>query len=161
MILRTHLVIPDTQCKPNTPTKHLSWVGKYIVDYKPDVVVHLGDHWDMASLSSYSSKKELEGARYNEDIQAGNDGLDALMEPLRKFNKRKRKHKEKQWRPRLVLLRGNHEERILRYVGDHPGLESKFGYHEFNDDEWEVHDFLEPVLIDGITYSHYFYNHRS
>ena len=46
-----HLVIPDTQCKPGHSFEHLEWAGQYAVKTKPDVIVHLGDHWDMPSLS--------------------------------------------------------------------------------------------------------------
>ena len=42
----SHLVIPDTQAKVGAPTKHLEWIGRYILDRRPDVVVHLGDHWE-------------------------------------------------------------------------------------------------------------------
>ena len=47
-----HLVIPDTQVKPDFHIEHLEWAGQYAVDKKPDVIVHLGDHWDMPSLST-------------------------------------------------------------------------------------------------------------
>jgi len=48
-----HLVIPDTQVKPEHSVKHLRWAGQYAADKKPDVIIHIGDHWDMPSLSSY------------------------------------------------------------------------------------------------------------
>ena len=33
--MRTHLVIPDTQVKLNTPVDHLDWIGRYIVEMQP------------------------------------------------------------------------------------------------------------------------------
>ena len=45
----THLMIPDTQCKPNIDMSYLSWVGQYIVEKRPEVIVHIGDHADMPS----------------------------------------------------------------------------------------------------------------
>ena len=48
-----HLIIPDTQIKPDANYDHMTWAGHYAVKMKPDVIVHLGDHWDMPSLSSY------------------------------------------------------------------------------------------------------------
>jgi hypothetical protein len=44
-------VIPDTQLRPGVPLDHLDWEAIHY--YRPDVVVHLGGHWDMGSLSSY------------------------------------------------------------------------------------------------------------
>ena len=57
-----HLVIPDTQVKPEHSVKHLRWAGKYAAEKKPDVIIHIGDHWDMPSLSSYDvGKRSFEG----------------------------------------------------------------------------------------------------
>ena len=41
---KRHFVIPDTQVKKGVPIDHMAWIGAAIRDYKPDVVVHLGDH---------------------------------------------------------------------------------------------------------------------
>lgn len=160
---RKHLVIPDTQVRPGVPTRHLRWIGHYIVEKKPDVVVHLGDHWDFPSLSSYSRRLELEGARVKADIEAGNDALAELMAPLDEYNEVKKRNKDKQYRPRLVMLRGNHEERLTRAVADNPQFQGLIGEHSFNDRAlgWEAHKFLEPVTIDGVVYAHYFYQPMS
>ena len=77
----THVVLPDTQVKAGVPTDHLRWIGRYIWDQfhdKPNVkIIHLGDHWDMPSLSSWDApgSKDMEGRRYMEDVEAGNEGI--------------------------------------------------------------------------------------
>ena len=48
-----HLIIPDTQVKPNSPTDHLRWAGLYAAEKKPDVIVMIGDFFDMESLSAF------------------------------------------------------------------------------------------------------------
>lgn len=158
------LVIPDTQVKPVAPMEHLTWAGQYIVDKRPDVVVHLGDHWDLPSLSSYDKgKRSFEGRRVTQDVEAGNLGLQMLTQPLLDLQERQRRNKEKLYSPRRVLLRGNHEERLLRAANDQAELDGVLGYHLFNDVElgWEVHDFLVPVNINDVSFSHYFYNPMS
>lgn len=158
---RTHLVIPDTQCKPGVPLEHLLWLSDYIVDKQPDVIIHLGDHWDMPSLSVYDNgTKKGEGRNYQQDIRAGNLGMDLIMRHVNEYNAGRRKLKEKQYRPRLVFCLGNHEERIMRHVNAHAILDGSIGYHHFNllDHGWEVHDFLHVVKVDGIAYTHYFAN---
>ena len=158
---KTHFIIPDTQCKPGLTYEHLTAAGNYILAKRPDVIVHLGDHWDMPSLSDYDKgKKSYEGRRYKADIEAGNKGMDALMAPIEKYNNRQRKNKKPIYKPRKVFLTGNHEQRIQRVVERDAILEGAIGYHDFNLEkyEWEVYDFLEIVEIDGISYSHYFYN---
>ena len=154
-----HLVIPDTQAEPGREDEHMTWAGKYAVEMKPDVIVHLGDHWNMGSLSSYDKGKgSMEGKRYRKDIEAGNTAMDKLMAPILKEQKRLRKNKEKVWKPRLVFTLGNHEERIERAVNDNIQLADLISYDDFNLDNygWEVHPFLEVVVIDGVAYSHYF-----
>lgn len=159
----THLVIPDTQSKPGTPSEHLAWIGEYIIDRKPDVVVHLGDHWDMPSLSSYDrGKRASEGRRYSEDVQKGNDDLALLTAPLwahqASIRARRPLRRHEQYTPRLVLLRGNHEYRIERALEDAAVWDGKIGFDDLESPGWEVHDFREVVCIDGVYYSHYFYN---
>lgn len=154
-----HIVIPDTQCKPGVPLDHLTWAGKYIVDKRPDTVIMIGDFADMESLSSYDvGRKSFEGRRYVLDIETAHAAMGLLMAPLREFNDKAKANKEKQYRPRLVLTLGNHEDRITRAVNSDPKLEgvlklSDLGYESFG---WEVYPYLEPVVIDGVAYCHYF-----
>jgi hypothetical protein len=144
----THLIVPDTQCKPGVPLDHLLWAGKYIRERKPDVVIHLGDHWDFESLSSYDKgKKSFEGRRFLADVEAGNEGLRLLEKGMGSFRPK-----------RKILLRGNHEDRLSRLLELEPYLEGTIGFHQLNDVElgWEVVPFLTPIEVDGITYSHFF-----
>lgn len=154
-----HLIIPDTQCKPGHSFEHLDWAGKYAAKTKPDVIVHLGDHWDMPSLSVYDvGKKSFEGRTYNHDIKAGNKAMDTFMKPIIEEQKRQRVNKKKVWKPKKVFLIGNHEERIARAIESDRKLEGLIGYNDFNLKKynWEVHDFLDVTVINGIAYSHYF-----
>lgn len=151
------LVIPDTQVRPGVSTSYLSDIGKYIVTKKPDVVVHLGDHWDMPSLSSYDfGKRQYEGRRYKADIEAGNNGMIELLSPLFRYNDQQYRNKKKAYQPRLVFLMGNHEQRIQRVIDSDPKLEGIIGYQDLALQDWEVHNYLEVVEIEGIAFSHYF-----
>lgn len=156
-----HLVIPDTQIGPGAPTQHLRWIGQYIVDQfasRPLKIIHLGDHWDMPSLSSYDRKggSLMEGRRVITDIEAGNEAFKLLTEPLRKLNRKRQR--QYLWTPELHLLRGNHENRIVRAVEQDAQLEGFLSLDLLKSPEWTVHDFLEPVRLDGVVYSHYLYN---
>lgn len=150
-------VIPDTQVKPGVDTKYLENIGKYILEKKPDVIVHMGDHWDMPSLSSYDvGKKAFEGRRYKNDIEAGNLGMTSLMKPLNDYNERARANHKPRYTPRKVFLMGNHENRINRAVNSDPKLEGTIGVEDLYLQGWETYDFLEVALIGGIAFSHYF-----
>lgn len=155
-----HFIIPDTQCRPGDDFSYLTWVGKYICDQRPDVIIHLGDHADMPSLSTHDQKgsRYFEGQRYNKDIQAAHDGMKALLEPITALQKKQKSDKHKVYKPRMVFLMGNHENRIDRAVNNNPTLEGLISTADLEYDVygWEVHDFLKPVVIDGVVYSHYF-----
>src|SRR5258705_11773738 len=91
-----HLVIPDTQVKVGVPLDHLGWAGQYIVDKKPDVIIHIGDFADMESLSQYDvGKKSFEGKRYKKDIEVVHKAMSLLLEPLYKYNENEKKHGRK------------------------------------------------------------------
>ena len=152
---RMHIVIPDCQVKSGVPTEHLEWIGNYIVEKKPDVVICIGDFADMPSLSRYDDGKlQGEGRRYVKDIAAVRAGMERLMTPIQDYNRTA----IEQYRPDLHLTMGNHEYRIIREVEENPKYEGRFNYADlsYEDFGWTVHDFLKVVELDGIEYSHYF-----
>ena len=153
---RMHLVIPDVQSKPGVQNDHLEWVGNYIVEKKPDVIVCIGDFWDFPSLCMYDKGKiDFEGRRYVNDIKAGRVAMERLLAPIEEYN---RTAKEK-YTPRKVFTLGNHEIRLVRVVDNNPEFHGKFELSDMGiveDYGWEMHDFLKVVDIDGIEYSHYF-----
>jgi hypothetical protein len=154
-----HLVIPDVQQKPGGCTKHLTWAGMYAVEKQPDVIICIGDFWDMPSLSVYDvGKKGFEGRKYTDDIAAGRKAMDAFLAPIIAFNKKAKESKKKRYRPRLVFTLGNHEQRIERAIESDRKLEGLLSYDDFEleKDGWELYDYLEPVVVDGVAYSHFF-----
>lgn len=152
------LVIPDTQVKPGINLAYLERIGHYIVDKQPDCVVHLGDLSDMPSLSSYDiGKKSFEGRRYIDDTAASKEGNALLWKPLEQYNSRQRKNGKKLYNPQRELLLGNHENRIDRAIEGDAKLEGvlstkDLGYEKY----WNVHPFLDIVVIEGVAFSHYF-----
>jgi len=154
-----HLIIPDTQVKPGHPIDHLRWAGQYAADKKPDVIVMIGDFWDMESLSSFDvGTKGYEGRRYLADIEAGIAAMEAFLEPIRIEQQRLVTNKHKRWNPRMVFTLGNHENRIARAANADPKLDGLIGFHDLKLEEmgWEVYGFLECCVIDNIAFQHYF-----
>jgi len=158
----THLVIPDCQVKEGVPLEHLAWVGQYIVDKKPDVIINIGDFADMPSLSSYDKgKASFEGRRYTKDIAAAKEAMDILLKPLREYNKKAAQYHKQRYKPRMVLTLGNHEHRIARAAENQSELEGLIHSDDLPYEDWEVIPFLVPVEIDGVYYAHYFVNPNS
>ncbi len=143
------LCLPDTQCSKGDPVKHFEWAAEAINEYKPDIVVHLGDHWDFQSLSSYDAPGSLkmEGSRIEDDIEAGNATMRILNERIT--------HKCEK-----ILLRGNHESRLNKAINKDPRLAGTLGEHLLLSPGWRVvpYDNGAPghIYRDGIVYSHFF-----
>ena len=159
-----HLVIFDMQVKPESDLRHLPAIGNYIVRHQPEKIVVIGDWWDMHSLSSYDrGTKNAEGARYQDDIDAGCAAMSTLLAPVRSLNATRRRTKGRMYKPELHFLMGNHEERIMRHVNANPHLAGKLSYDDFCLPFYgfTVHDFLEPLHLDGIEYVHYVQNRNS
>jgi hypothetical protein len=76
---KCHLVIPDPHAHFQHHNKRAEWLGKLILDIKPDAVINIGDTWDMPSLSHYDKgRKGFQGRTYRADIDAGIDFNDRL-----------------------------------------------------------------------------------
>ena len=154
-----HLIIPDAHAQPDVDNRRFEWLGKFIADTQPEVIVNIGDFADMESLSSYDKgTKAFEGRRYKRDIEATRDALHKLHAPMDEYNENAARLHRKRYKPRMVITVGNHEARIDRVTNLHPELDGTIsikdlGYEEFG---WEVHPYRTVVTIDGIAYSHYF-----
>ena len=145
--------IPDPQVKPGIRLDYLRAIGLHIMDKRPETVVCLGDFADMPSLSSYDKgKKSFEGRRYRKDIEAAHRGMEVLLGPLRAANL-----EGAEYRPRLVMLMGNHEARIDRATEEAPELEGTISTDDLRYVHygWEVYPFLTPVNIGGVLFCHY------
>lgn len=144
------VVIPDTQVKPGVNTDHLEHIGNYIATKRPEVIVHLGDHFDLPSLSSYDvGKRQFEGRRLKADIKAGIEGMDRMTAPFLALP---------DYHPDQRFLMGNHENRLTRAIDDDAKLEGTLSTEMFELERfgWKVSDFLEVINIGGVDFSHYF-----
>jgi len=139
---------------------HFTALGNYIVEKQPDKIIHIGDHWDMPSMSSYDvGKAGFEDRDYAADIAAGNEAMRLLHEPINAYNKG-RKNK---YLPKKVLTLGNHEERINRFREDaeNARFRNVVTQADFDTTGWKVVPFKQIIKIDGVHYTHYFYAQNS
>ena len=150
---KTILVVPDQHAHPDFNNDRADWLGKFILDVKPDIVVNMGDAADMASLSSYDKgKRSFYGKSYKKDIDAHLDFQDRMWAPIRNAKKRL---------PYSVWLEGNHEHRIEKALDLNPELAGTIDVKDFEIDFF--YDKIVPydgslpgmVEIEGITFAHY------
>ena len=154
------MVIPDTQLRPDDDLDFLTRIGKYAVDMLPDTIVMLGDFADMPSLSSHdkAGSKSMEGQRYKADVKVVQEGMARLLHPIRLEQQRRIDNHKPRWNPRMVMLYGNHEHRINRAIDNDPKLDGLISLEDLGYEEagWETVPFLQPIIIEGIAFCHYF-----
>jgi hypothetical protein len=155
---KTTVVFSCSHVTPEVPNDRFTWLGKFLYDLKPDMVIDLGDGADMKSLNSYDTRypQAIVAQSYEKDIESYNDAQERLRWQFRN-------HKKK--RPYWVGLEGNHENRIKKAITNDPRLEGKkygvsFGhlqtkewfneYHEYHNSAPSIADY------DGVSYAHYF-----
>lgn len=123
------VVISDPQCKPGVDMSYMSAIGNYIAAKRPDYIIHIGDHWDFPSLSSYDKgKRAAEGRRLADDIAAGNKGMDMLLHATNQMQRSQRANKKKVYNPRMVFCVGNHE-----CLTEHSEVLTKEGFKHYKD----------------------------
>ena len=98
--MRKHLIIPDSHALPGEDLRRYEWIGELIMEEMPDVIVDIGDWWDMASLCSYDKgTKSFEGRRYKEDVEVGHKAAELAFGPIIKHNNTLARKKKKKYLP--------------------------------------------------------------
>lgn len=149
--MTTHLVIPDQHAHPDHSNVRFDWLGKLILDLKPDKIINLGDGPDMESLCFYDNdKSDFHLRRYKKDVDSWLEAQDRIWAPTRKAKKKK---------PYSIYTTGNHEARISKAIDrDKVMLEGTISMDDLElEKNWDkVFPFLEIAQEDGVSYAHYF-----
>lgn len=141
-------VIPDTQDEPLAPKDHWAWIGRWVRDRRPDVLVLLGDGPDMGSCSTHDDAGSLaaEGRSIEDDLGSFRQCLSILKAEMGSAA------------PERHVTLGNHEDRLRRYINANPSLRHTYAKDPFHYEAfgWKVHPFLKPVVIAGTAFCHFY-----
>lgn len=157
--MASHLVIGDPHATPEFNNDRFTLAGRFILDRRPEVVICMGDMADMNSLSSYDKgKRSFEGRRIKHDFEAVEDANTKLWAPVNEYNAMRKKNRDKQYKPRKVMLLGNHEDRITRAIECDAELEGLLSIEDLGYEKhgWEVVPYRIPILINGVSYCHHY-----
>lgn len=151
---RVHLVVPDPHAHFKAGNERADLVGRLILDLRPDVIVNLGDQFDMPSLSSYDKGlRSFHGKTYKADVDSGLDFSERMFAPIKKAKKRT---------PYTVFLQGNHEQRIDRALELSPELVGTVSIEDLDIKKY-YNEYVPytgkqtpgTIEIDGVTYAHF------
>lgn len=123
--MKTVLTIGDTHIDDKQDLSRFDLLSKFIMDKKPEVIVITGDFLTLQCLSAWDMNKrqKMEGKRYSKELEAGNKALDMMTAGIRKYNTRRRRLLKTEYKPEIVYLEGNHEDRLTRYLEKDPTFE--------------------------------------
>lgn len=147
---RVHLVIGDSHARFDIPNTRYTTLGRFIAKLRPDVIVDIGDWWDMPSLGKYDVGKAcFEGRRYWKDVAAGMDAQERVQRELDQC---------RGYRPYKLRCLGNHENRINKVADADPRFFGLISTHDLQSLHygWDERPFLSAQVVDGIAYQHYF-----
>lgn len=155
------MIIPDAHTQPDDNPHRFELLRDLILDRQPEVIVQIGDWWDMGSLCSYDQgKKNFVFQNLKDDIEKGHEMEALVFKPVMDLNRRLLKGKKKGYSPIFIKCLGNHEARVDRLLQYEPRWEGTVSMDDFKtrvEGLNEVYvDFLDNAVIDNIAYSHYF-----
>lgn len=154
-----HLHLPDPHATPEWNNDRFEWAGELIMQERPDVIICAGDFGDVASLCHHDDgTAKAEGRRFMDDVESVIDAQTKLFKAMKKYNAMRSKNKKVQYKPRLVLTLGNHENRVNKYCDNNPKLAGAISVEQFQFRRfgWEVIPYKQPIDIDGVAYCHHF-----
>jgi hypothetical protein len=152
------LVMPDPHDNPAVNKDRFTWAAEFALKRQPDYIICMGDFAEMGSLCSYEKGKvAAEGLRYCDDIASAHKALATFNKPIDDYNNLHTKWKMKMYRPKKIMLLGNHENRINIAAQCNPNMYGTLKVEDLKYAEhgWEVYPFLKPAVVEDIAFVHY------
>jgi hypothetical protein len=153
---RTHLVIGDSHSNPKVDNRRFDWLGNFIEDKRPDVIIDIGDWGDFDSIGKYNKGTgEAWNSTYKADLECYHDASRRAFGRIARI---------KGYKPRIIRIGGNHEEgRIDTFVKQNPEFKGTISVSDLRVSDFggRYFPFRDVAFVDGIAYSHYFYEKDS
>ena len=153
------LTVPDCHVEPGQNLSRFDLLSYFIVDHRPDYIVFMGDFSSMSALSRWDMNKraKMEGRRFQLDIASANTALDMSLAGLDRYNAHRRALKERQYRPELYFLMGNHEDWANQYMEMNPEMSGLLDVAEnllLEERGFSVVPYRGRLTIKGVTFCH-------
>lgn len=137
--------IGDAHDSPEIPDKsRFEWIGKYIKEVKPDVVIQIGDFATLDSLNTHVPNDTLDG-RLKPSFEKDMGSLNLALQVM-----------DLGGVERHCTL-GNHERRLYLYEQSHPEMDGKLKCSidsVFRENGWTYSPYGEIYYLGGVGFVH-------
>lgn len=143
------LVVGDAHITNGQSLRRFKCLNTYIRFHEPTHVILIGDFLSMDCLSEWDRNKrcKMEGRRYNLEIEAGNTALDLMLQDLEHL----------QEHPKLIYVKGNHENRLDRYLDIDPTFKGQCSIEKdlkLKERGFQVVEYKDNYNVNGISFTH-------
>lgn len=146
------LVIGDLHQDPRRPDRLdvLTWIARHASEERYDRIIQVGD-WSTYDSVNNHDKNDTFAARFKPGIR---DDLDNLTASHQAF----RRGVASDYKPRMVFLNGNHENRLERFENANPEAVDTFTLareETFSQFGWKTRPYGELFYVDGVAFTHH------
>lgn len=155
--MKTILCFTDAHAAPGQDLRRFDWLGKLIVDIRPDAIYNGGDIATNDSVSFFPVP-HFEQPTLADDVAVVREAQRRMFAPLKALNKQRKKSKHGPIKPHTFMTLGNHEHRLNRMIeNDELGMGSVIDPHElygFTKHWQEICEWKEYIDYEGIMFTH-------
>lgn len=146
------LAIGDLHQDPRHPDRLpiLTWLARLASDHRPERIIQVGD-WSTFDSVNQHDKNDTMAARYKPPVK---DDLSNLLESHQAF----RRGISSDYKPKLDVLLGNHENRLERFENSNPEAQGTFTLardETFAQFGWRTRPYGELFYVEGVAFTHH------
>lgn len=128
----------------------LTWMARYASEHRFDRIIQIGDWSSYDSVNTFD-KNDTFAAR-------SKPGIRADLDNLRQSHQAFRLGMDKDYRPKMDFLLGNHEYRLERFENSNPEAQDTFTLERDNtfvQHGWRTRPYGELFYVEGVGFTHH------
>lgn len=155
--MKTIIGFADGHVAPGQDLRRFDWLGKMIVDIRPDAIWNGGDLATNDSVSFWDIA-HADRVTLADDVAVVHEAQARMFAPLKALNAQRKKSKHGKLKIHTFLTLGNHEYRLNRKINlDETGIGSVIDPHDlygFNKYWKEITEWKDYYEYEGVLFTH-------
>lgn len=151
--------MPDAHIEQGDDLLRFRALANFIEVHRPSQIILGGDFLTLDSMSAWdlNSRAAMEGRRLKAELDKGLEAIQRIDNAIRNVQEFQRKSKKRIYNPVKVFLKGNHEDRLDRYLSTKPEIHGLIAVEEhlkLDKRGYLVIPYKEYYHDKGIAYTH-------